>query len=273
MKYHVFEQYFSSISLFPLAFRLTVQVVAMSRHRKAYDEDDLIDYDDYDDYDDYAPAVKQTAKSANNNTKGKSTVVEKQPAKPATVNPGVTKAQGGVSVAPQSKSAKVAAVPSKTVSTATLAVPTGHVVNDVTLMGFVTEAQSMSVSLPSSTILITPNDSASEDLPIAALPISSTSLISDDENEDISTNSTISSVFDLGKKPRVTVVVAGHVDAGKSTLVGNLLRLRGEVSQKTIRKYEKQSHEIGKGSFALAWVMDDSTSEREHGVTINVSER
>jgi elongation factor 1 alpha-like protein len=40
-----------------------------------------------------------------------------------------------------------------------------------------------------------------------------------------------------------------------------------------MHKYEKESHETGKGSFALAWVMDESQSEREHGVTINIAER
>lgn len=71
----------------------------------------------------------------------------------------------------------------------------------------------------------------------------------------------------------LTVVVAGHVDAGKSTLVGNLLYKTGQITQRTVHKFQKESGEMGKGSFALAWVMDESPSEREHGVTINVAER
>lgn len=71
----------------------------------------------------------------------------------------------------------------------------------------------------------------------------------------------------------LTVVVAGHVDAGKSTLVGNLLYKTGQITQRTVHKFQKESSEMGKGSFALAWVMDESPSEREHGVTINVAER
>lgn len=73
--------------------------------------------------------------------------------------------------------------------------------------------------------------------------------------------------------PHLTLVVAGHVDAGKSTLVGNLLYKVGSVGQRTIHKYEKESKQTGKGSFALAWVMDESQSEREHGVTIDLAER
>lgn len=73
--------------------------------------------------------------------------------------------------------------------------------------------------------------------------------------------------------PQMTMVVTGHVDAGKSTLVGHLLYKCGQVAQRTMHKYEKDSKNIGKASFALAWVTDDSKAEREHGVTIDVSER
>lgn len=73
--------------------------------------------------------------------------------------------------------------------------------------------------------------------------------------------------------PMLTMVVTGHVDAGKSTLVGHLLYKCGQVTQRTIHKYEKDSQSIGKASFALAWVTDESQAEREHGVTIDVAER
>ena len=73
--------------------------------------------------------------------------------------------------------------------------------------------------------------------------------------------------------PHVSVVLAGHVDAGKSTLVGQLLNRAGLVAQAKLRKYSKESEASGKGSFFLAWVMDESASEREHGVTIGIAER
>ena len=69
------------------------------------------------------------------------------------------------------------------------------------------------------------------------------------------------------------MVVAGHVDAGKSTLIGSLLVKQGAVSQRILHKYEKESKGAGKGSFYLAWVMDEGQSEREHGVTIDIAER
>ena len=55
-------------------------------------------------------------------------------------------------------------------------------------------------------------------------------------------------------KKRLTLVVVGHVDAGKSTLMGHLLYSLDVVSKKTMRKFEKMSKQIGKASFKYAWV-------------------
>jgi len=54
----------------------------------------------------------------------------------------------------------------------------------------------------------------------------------------------------------------GHVDAGKSTLMGHLLYLLGEVKERTMKKYEHESQKIGKSSFAFAWVLDETGEER-----------
>ncbi len=64
-------------------------------------------------------------------------------------------------------------------------------------------------------------------------------------------------------KSRLTMVILGHVDAGKSTLMGQVLVQMGKVEKRTVSKYAKQAGEIGKASFALAWVMDEDESERE----------
>jgi len=66
------------------------------------------------------------------------------------------------------------------------------------------------------------------------------------------------------------VVVCGHVDSGKSTLVGHLLVDLGMVQKQTMHKFEKESTDMGKGSFKYAWVMDERTEERQRGVTIEV---
>ena len=69
---------------------------------------------------------------------------------------------------------------------------------------------------------------------------------------------------------QLNMVVIGHVDAGKSTLMGRLLLLAGKVDQRTMHKYEKESQQVGKASFKYAWVMDQSEEERARGVTVDV---
>lgn len=54
----------------------------------------------------------------------------------------------------------------------------------------------------------------------------------------------------------------GHVDAGKSTLMGRLLYDCGKVEERTMRKYRQESEQVGKSSFALAWVLDQTQEER-----------
>lgn len=63
----------------------------------------------------------------------------------------------------------------------------------------------------------------------------------------------------------------GHVDAGKSTLMGRLLLELKFVDKHTIDRYRRQAEKSGKQSFALAWVMDQRSEERERGVTIDIA--
>ena len=68
----------------------------------------------------------------------------------------------------------------------------------------------------------------------------------------------------------MNLVIIGHVDSGKSTLMGHLLFKLGKVNQQTMHKYEKQSEELGKGSFKFAWILDEGEEERKRGVTIDL---
>ncbi|KAJ9653714.1 hypothetical protein H2198_007112 [Neophaeococcomyces mojaviensis] len=72
-------------------------------------------------------------------------------------------------------------------------------------------------------------------------------------------------------KNAANFVVIGHVDAGKSTLMGRLLFDLKAIDSRTMEKYKKEAEQIGKGSFAFAWVLDQGTEERERGVTIDIA--
>ncbi|OWZ79975.1 elongation factor 1 alpha-like protein [Cryptococcus neoformans Bt85] len=73
-----------------------------------------------------------------------------------------------------------------------------------------------------------------------------------------------------GKK-NVSLIVVGHVDAGKSTLMGRVLYDIGELSEKEKMANERGSKKVGKGSFAFAWGLDALGDERDRGVTIDIA--
>lgn len=73
------------------------------------------------------------------------------------------------------------------------------------------------------------------------------------------------------EKTHVSLVVIGHVDAGKSTTTGHLIYKCGGIDKRTIEKFEKEAAELGKGSFKYAWVLDNLKAERERGITIDIA--
>ncbi|XP_078318848.1 HBS1-like protein isoform X1 [Crassostrea virginica] len=73
-------------------------------------------------------------------------------------------------------------------------------------------------------------------------------------------------------KDLLNLVVIGHVDAGKSTLMGHLLYQMGVVNKRAMHKYEQESKKRGKGSFAFAWVLDETEEERSRGVTMDIAQ-
>eukprot|EP00210_Caulerpa_lentillifera_P008852 g8446.t1 len=75
----------------------------------------------------------------------------------------------------------------------------------------------------------------------------------------------------LSTLPILHLVVLGHVDAGKSTLMGRLLHDLGVVSKREMHKYKREATEAGKGSFSWAWVLDERPEERARGITVDVA--
>ena len=65
-------------------------------------------------------------------------------------------------------------------------------------------------------------------------------------------------------------MTAGHVDHGKSTLIGRLLYDSGSLSDQEMRKLKEKAKEMKKETFEFAFVMDQLKEERERGVTIDL---
>jgi elongation factor 1-alpha len=72
------------------------------------------------------------------------------------------------------------------------------------------------------------------------------------------------------EKPHLNVIIMGHVAHGKSTTTGPLLVDMGAVDERTLKAYQDEAEQIGKGTFAYAWVLDNLKEERERGVTIDL---
>ncbi|HDI12748.1 MAG TPA: GTP-binding protein, partial [Hadesarchaea archaeon] len=72
-------------------------------------------------------------------------------------------------------------------------------------------------------------------------------------------------------KPHLNLITIGHVDHGKSTLVGRTFYEKGLVKEEEIRKFEAMGDK-GK-TFKFAWIMDGLKEERERGLTIDLAHK
>ncbi|CAG9857188.1 unnamed protein product [Phyllotreta striolata] len=72
------------------------------------------------------------------------------------------------------------------------------------------------------------------------------------------------------KKEHINVVFIGHVDAGKSTIGGQIMALTGMVDKRTLEKYEREAREKSRESWYLSWALDTNQEERDKGKTVEV---
>src|SRR3989344_4790436 len=70
------------------------------------------------------------------------------------------------------------------------------------------------------------------------------------------------------EKPHIGLAIIGHVDHGKSTLVGRLLADTGNISPRVLEKLKEEALAKGKATFELAYVTDDLPEERARCQTI-----
>jgi elongation factor 1-alpha len=73
------------------------------------------------------------------------------------------------------------------------------------------------------------------------------------------------------EKEHMNLAMIGHIDHGKSTLLGRLLTEAGVIDPHIVDEYRKKAEAIGKATFEYAWVMDTLADERERGITIDVA--
>ncbi|KOF57686.1 hypothetical protein AGR56_15545 [Clostridium sp. DMHC 10] len=71
-------------------------------------------------------------------------------------------------------------------------------------------------------------------------------------------------------RENLNIVVVGHVDHGKSTLIGRLLYDTKALSDGAIEKVKKISKEEGK-NFEYAFLLDAFEEEQRQGITIDIT--
>ena len=71
-------------------------------------------------------------------------------------------------------------------------------------------------------------------------------------------------------KEHLNVVFIGHVDAGKSTIGGQIMFLTGMVDKRTLEKYEREAKEKNRETWYLSWALDTNQEERDKGKTVEV---
>nr|CAB3251003.1 eukaryotic peptide chain release factor GTP-binding subunit ERF3A-like [Phallusia mammillata] len=72
------------------------------------------------------------------------------------------------------------------------------------------------------------------------------------------------------KEDHLNVVFIGHVDAGKSTIGGQIMYLTGMVDKRTLEKYEREAKEKNRETWYLSWALDTNQEERDKGKTVEV---
>lgn len=70
--------------------------------------------------------------------------------------------------------------------------------------------------------------------------------------------------------PRVNLVVVGHKDHGKSTLIGRLLYDSEAIPEQKLEEIRTELKQTGKTKFEFAFLLDSLEEERKGGLTIDI---
>jgi len=74
-------------------------------------------------------------------------------------------------------------------------------------------------------------------------------------------------------KPHLNLVFIGHVDHGKSTLIGRVFFETGVLTPQELEKFKKEASEFGKVTWEFAYATDSTKEERKRGLTIDLSHK
>ena len=72
------------------------------------------------------------------------------------------------------------------------------------------------------------------------------------------------------QKDKINLVMLGHVDSGKSTILGHLMFKYQCIEDREMDKVTEEAKEQNKESLKFAWLNDKLKAERERGMTIDI---
>jgi elongation factor 1-alpha len=75
------------------------------------------------------------------------------------------------------------------------------------------------------------------------------------------------------EKEHMNLVIIGHIDNGKSTMMGHLLIATGAVTEREAREMEKMAKDLDRESWKFAYFLDKLAEERKRGITIDLAFR
>jgi peptide chain release factor subunit 3 len=113
-----------------------------------------------------------------------------------------------------------------------------------------------------------PMEAAAGDAKTDDAPAAGVTAMEEDNDEQEATQQ--QAVSEGDPREHLNLVFIGHVDAGKSTLSGNILYLTDNVDKRTIERYEREAKERNRDSWFLAFIMDTNEEERAKGKTVEV---
>ncbi|NIO36967.1 GTP-binding protein [Candidatus Bathyarchaeota archaeon] len=70
--------------------------------------------------------------------------------------------------------------------------------------------------------------------------------------------------------PRINLVIVGHKDHGKSTLIGRLLYDSKAIQQQKLDEIRTELKQTGRGRFRFAFLLDSLEEERRGGLTMDI---
>ncbi|HUV42520.1 MAG TPA: GTP-binding protein [Patescibacteria group bacterium] len=85
----------------------------------------------------------------------------------------------------------------------------------------------------------------------------------------------MSQIYKIASKtlPEKHIVCIGHLDHGKSTLLGRLFYDLGKIDKEVMKRVKKYARAFGHDKFDFAYLMDQMKEERARGITIDLGHK